>query len=377
MSGTSYVAAPRLQLLINGTAIPALSADVDSNNYYHADTFKASLLFTDPKVSGAGFGATFWGAQETGQNPIMVSVQIDPGTSGQANWTELLLGRIDHVEIDPITGIVDLTGRDRTADFLETKTFKAYKNQTSSQIAAALAAEHQMQTQITATTTLVDRYYTTDHDKLTLNDLSRVTTEWDLLTTLAQYEGFDVWVKGSTLYFQPPQPLTQSPLVINLAAGNPWVTANAVDVKFGRALTLARDIMVTVQSWNSKSKTKFSVTAKATGTKKGSAGIVAPAGQSTTQNYVFTRPNLTHEQAQALANQKLAELSRHERVITIDMPGDVTTQPRQGLQITGTGTDWDMAYYIDDIGRRIDARDGFKQTIVAKNQSPKDTTSVG
>jgi phage protein D len=212
---------------------------------------------------------------------------------------------------------------------------------------------------------------------MTLNDFTRVTTEWDLLTFLAQEEGFSVWVSGNTLNFQPVPPPTQNPVVITLSGGqDPWVTSNAATVRLRRALTLARDIQVTVQSWSSRTASAFKVTAKATGAKKASASATAGAGQTTTQNYVYTRPNLTHAQAQALANQKLAELSAHERVVTITMAGETSMTPRQGLQIMGTGTNFDLAYYITEINRHIDA-EGFGQTVTAKNSSPKDTSVVG
>ncbi len=277
----------------------------------------------------------------------------------------------------PATGELHLDGRDRTADFIEAKTFETFKNQTSSQVATTLAGRHGMQVQATATNTLVERYYSIDHDKTTLNDFARVTTEWDLLTFLAQEEGFDVFVVANTLYFQPSTPPNQNPITFSLdVQSRSWLIANGISFRFQRALTLARDIQVTVQTWSSKAKSGFKVIARATGAAKASAAQTAQHGAPTTQNYVFTRPNLTHDQAQNLANQKLAELSRHERIVNVEMPGDVTTQPRQGLRITGTGTDCDTTYYIEEVERRIDV-EGFTQTITAKNSSPKDTATLG
>ena len=42
---------------------------------------------------------------------------------------------------------------------------------------------------------------------------TRATTEWDLLATLAGWEGFDVWVSGTTLHFRPPDTLTPPPVL--------------------------------------------------------------------------------------------------------------------------------------------------------------------
>jgi phage protein D len=378
MSGTVPVQKPRLQLLINGVAIPALSAEVNSNNYYHADSFKATLLPDDPTLAGYGLGRQFWGADATGgtNSPVMVTVQVDPGLAPQPNWTTLIVGRVDSLSFDPIGGELEIEGRDRTADLIEYRTFQTFKNQTSSQIATTLAGMVGLTAQVTATTTPVERYYSADHDKITLGDFTHATTAWDLLTFLAQEEGFDAWVSGNTLYFQKSPPITQNPLVFDFSQTNRYWTANLCTISQKRALTLARDIQVTVQSWSSKAKSGFKVTAKATGVRASSAAATAKAGSTTTQNYVFTRPNLTKQQALAFAKQKLAELSLHERGISIEMPGDVTTIVRQGLQIIGTGTQFDITYYITEINRTIDA-DGFRQTVYAKNQSPKNTSTVG
>ena len=69
----------------------------------------------------------------------------------------------------------------------------------------------------------------------------------------------------------------------------------------------------------------------------------------------------------ALATQTLSDLSRHERVITVTMPGEVDLAPRSLVLLQGTGTDFDQTYAIDEITRRVSARDGFMQTVRAVN----------
>ena len=69
------------------------------------------------------------------------------------------------------------------------------------------------------------------------------------------------------------------------------------------------------------------------------------------------QPNLTPEDALKLAQRKLAELTRHERIIRITMPGELALTPRSMITLEGTGTEFDQAYYIDVIERRL-RRDG-------------------
>jgi phage protein D len=376
---TPAISAPRLQVLVNGVAIPALSAEVNSNNYYHADSFKFSVVTSDPRVINAGRGARFWGADTSGgsSSPVMVNIQVDAGASQQPNWVSLITGRVDNVDFDPVLNIVELDGRDNTALFIEARTFETYPNQTSSQVVTALAQAQGLTANVQATTTLIDRYYQTDHTKTALGNFARATTQWDLIVFLAEREGFNAWVSGNTLNFQPEAPPTQSPFMVTVDPNsNPWVSTNVETIKCKRSLNLARDIQVTVLTWNSRQKKSFKVTAKATGTKSASAGSSGTAAQSQTQNYVFTRPNLTHAQAQNWANQKLAQISQHERVVIVTMAGETNLTPRQGLQVQGTGTNWDIAYYISEISRTIDV-EGFHETVQAKNSSPKNTSSVG
>ncbi len=72
-----------------------------------------------------------------------------------------------------------------------------------------LAGRHGLGAEVQPTKTPVGRYWQLEHDRITLDQFSRATTEWDLLVGLAEREGFDVWVGRGTLYFQPPATTVQ------------------------------------------------------------------------------------------------------------------------------------------------------------------------
>ena len=80
---------------------------------------------------------------------------------------------------------------------------QSYVNQTASQIAGTIAVEHGLIPNITKTSRLVGQYYQRDHARTVLGLNSRVTTEWELLTTLAREEDFLVSVINGTLNFEP------------------------------------------------------------------------------------------------------------------------------------------------------------------------------
>lgn len=213
------------------------------------------------------------------------------------------------------------------------------------------------------TTTPVGRYYQSEHDRITLDQFNHATTEWDLLVFLARQEGFDVFVQGQTLCFQP---VTQvGDLAMSLRP------EDVIDLRLERSLTLARDIEVVVKSWNSRQNCAFIQRARAAGQNGTKRSNGSP------QRYVFVQPNLTPDDASKFAQRKLAELTRHERTIRISMPGELSLSPRSMIALEGTGTEFDQTYYVDVIERRLNQDSGLTQRILAKNTSPRTETTFG
>jgi hypothetical protein len=190
----SDLRAPRLRVIANGQVIAgAMEAEVVSNNYFAADRFSASVALGIDQWAEA----SFWASEPN----ILLDIQFS--LDGGASFTSLVQGAVDRVSLDPTFRLVYLDGRDLTASLIETPTQETFANRTSSEIASVLAARHNLTPRVSATSTPVGRYYQSEHDRTTLNQFSRTTTEWDLLVFLARHEGFDVFVQGQALYFQP------------------------------------------------------------------------------------------------------------------------------------------------------------------------------
>jgi phage protein D len=340
-----------LQLLANGQVVAcAIAAEVLSNNYYAADRFSATVgLRLDRRID-----ASFWASEVD----ILLEVRIS--LDGGSSYTSLIQGEVDNVAIDSTLGLVHLDGRDFTASLIEARTQETFANRTASEIASILAKRHDLTSYVSVTSTPVGRYYQSEHDRITLDQFSRATTEWDLLVFLAQHEGFDVFVAGQSLYFQPTT--LAGHLAVSLRP------EDVTDLRLERSLTLARDIEVVVKSWNSRQNSAFVQRARASCLGGGSGG------SDTAQYYVVVQPNLIPDDALKLAQRKLAELTRHERTVRIAMPGELALSPRSMISLGGTGTDFDQTYYIDVIERRFQPGGGFTQTILATNTSPRTVT---
>lgn len=377
---------PRCRVLCNGIAVPGVvNIEVVANSYYHGDTFNAEFALN----ASGGNTLEWWGSQNFGtqqsqtdaannvQVPLVLDFQVQSDT-GQT-WTSLIVGETDAVQIHPDTGSIQVQGHDLTQRFIATKTFENFPNQTFSQIATTLAARHGLTADITPTSTIVGRYYTAQHDRATLNAFSHATTEWDLLTSLAQRENFDVWVDAvgrgtniSTLHAHPKADPNADPYVVVCQTGpgiEPY--SNVINLQLERSMTLAKDVQVVVMSWHTRqSNGKGGVfPVKAFGI---SPGAKSPNSQSkntgpSVQRYVFQFPNMTQEDAQAKANQLLAQISAHERVISWHAPGDTTLTTRNMLRLEGTNSSWDGPYFIDTITRRVSMQNGFTMDVRAKN----------
>ena len=140
------------------------------------------------------------------------------------------------------------------------------------------------------------------------------------------------------------------------------------DLDLERSLTLAKDVVVIVRSWRSSEGKGFSRS--------------SPAGASTAkvqngkaQRYVVTRPNLTEDQAQKLADSMRDDITKHERNISFNCPGELDLSPRDVLRVSGVGG-WDQVYFVNTITRRLSFEGGFMQSVTAKNKNVESQGSV-
>ena len=337
-----------------------IAVDVTQNAHFAADTFRAEFATS---AMTPGYGPEYWSRSD--YDRLELAAWLD-GDAGLAR-SPLITGQVDEVEIDPTRRRLTLSGRDLSAALIDAKTSEKFQNLRPHEIARTLAARRGLDSDVTATKDSAGKFYEIDHAALT-----REQSEWDLLSYLAEREGFDLWVRGETLFFHPPAPESQSPYEIlwrDDPAGGPPV-ATCTGLTLSRSQTLARDVEVTVRSWNQASETSFSVTYRSV--KKGrSEPLTAPS-----QSYSYAVANLTREQALKYAQTMAVKITRHERVISCELPGDLELDARSVVRLAGTGTDFDQIYYPESVTRRIAFEEGFTMSLRAKNHSPRDTVLI-
>lgn len=336
----------------------ALSMTVQSNNVREPARFSCEAS-VEPQT-----GNTL-SAQATIEVEITATVQ--GGTP-----TTLIFGLVDSIEYTPIDGRMVLSGRDLSGLLVDAPTEQTYANLTSSEIVQQFVNQYSsygMQGNITATTKPVGRFYGIDYGFTLFGQFYRATTQWDLVLFLAQMEGFDVHMDGKTLYFGPPTAADQQ--VYELAMGfGPPVVSNAEFLRLTRSLTLAKDVQVTVLSWNSMLLRPIKRVVK-------SSNSNAPkGGYGPAQKYVFYKPDLTPDQALQYGYTKLNEITKLERVVETKIPGELKLTPASKVRLVGTQSTWDQDYFVQEIDRSISFQSGFSETLRLKNVSPANQSTV-
>ena len=321
---------PALQVLVAGVPIAGVvEVHVSSDSYMGADRFHLVAAMD-------ATGYDIWSSEN-------IEVNILLGIDGELQT--LITGVVDRIDVDVGNRLVVADGRDLTARFIEARTQETFENRTASEIVAALAERRGLMAQATPTLTLVGRNFDGDHAQTTLDQYSSTTTEWDLLARLADAEGFDIWVDGKTLNFAPPYPgLGQTVLT----------PQDCMELRLERLLPLAGDLQVVVKSWDSRAQETIVQ----------SAGGVS--GSASSRSYVLIRPNMSATDAARLATRTLTQMTQNSRVVTMELPGDVITRPRQSLVLNGTGTDFDGTYVVTSVERRLSFTHGFTQTLQAR-----------
>jgi phage protein D len=356
----SFASQPRGIVKVNGTPIVGWTGwSVTNTNNSTPDTFRCEFAGVILPIDRD----TQWFSQQKDMYvELFGGFPSNLKSFGATDLKSFIYGQVDHIDYDPDQDILSVEGRDLTRVFIDTKSTQKYPNLTSSQIITQLAKSHGLNAVVTATKTQTGKYYEIDHVNMTDE-----RTEWELMNYLAGAEGFLVFVRGQTVYFQPPTTIdTGTPYMLTKTITDiqgPPVT-NWESLKLSRALTVSRGINVIVRSWNSKQQKGFTAyyPNKQSGVKVG--------GSSAPQTYSRTFPNLTQDQAQKKAESLYQAIVQHEMRLQVEMPADTVLDTTSLIQLTGTGTDWDQTYYPDAITRNFDWNGGFDMSVMAKNHSP-------
>lgn len=360
---------PRIIVKINDKTIKKVEyIEYVENNFYLSDSFHVKLPLYGLKDEGIDI--EYMLSQPAILVEIFAGFPANPINYGAADLESLVLGGINNLGLNIFNnGLLEFDGFDLSKKLVDNKTTEKYPNHVASDIATLIAQKEGLTPVVTATDTPVGYYYTQDYVQLQTE-----VTEWDLLTYLAQKEGFQVFVRGKSLYFQP-RPLTSpNPYVLQATTleNGQIATLNGSGLKIGRNLNYARDVIVKVKSWNSRTG-RVTAEARATPNKKTVLAAAAqPIGEA--QTFEYTIRGLTKEQAIIQAQKILTDITQHERLLEVTLPGNNIIHKDTVITLKGVSESADQNYYPDTIIRRIGQ--GYQMEIRAKNHSPQSVVVI-
>lgn len=345
---------PRCRVLVDGSVVDGChSIELSTSNFGQAGSFFVRLA----SHAGQASPTTSWLNDDTVDVSIQLGFLPIGMPEGSLSWQEMMSGRVDRIRLDPIGGTMTLEGRDYAARLLDLPVTESFLNCTSSEVARRLAERCGLSVSGDPTTSIIGQYYQIEHARLALSRFSNFGTAWDLLSTLAQFEGFDLWVQGSILYFQSAASKDGDVRHIDFRPADQNSASPSLNISglsLERSLALSGGLPVSVSSWNSRQRKRVSA-------RSGSA----TAG-STAVSLNIVRPNLLPDTAKMLADGIFSQTSGHERTLTATMPGDLVLSPRDRLRLTGIGASWDGNYRVDSVDREMTLSSGFVQRFTAK-----------
>jgi phage protein D len=377
--GPSYTAPPRVRALINGIPLQAtVSASITTANHRTADRCSLVVcLGQDDSV----YPTSWWGTDAAKNAVIEVQIgaaQVTTWGTETVDWVSMFTGVADHIHLEMAPYTANLECRDLSSRLIDTKTREVFRNQKASDVAIMLAGRHGLTADVTPTSGASGAPWEAQHQRVTLDSTASTTTEWAVLERMAQEEGYDLWVDGTTLHFHPYVAATDATApVFQVIWQRPsqdyaFPRSNVNDLRLDRNFALAKDVKVTVKSWSGKKG-------------KGTPVSYPPNAAKDATEYTIIRGGKSPEEALKLAENTWRDIVQHELLATFSMPGDISADSngkplfhaRTLINISGTNTAWDTTFYVGHITRTISFDGGFFMDLEIKNQSPQGQLLVG
>lgn len=335
---------PRCWLLVNGAAIPCLSAEVTRKSKRSADTFSASMAIGTTQMFGMGLAD--WADYQPGDVSIIFATQ-----AGAGDQTVMITGTIDTPAINWDDMTVAVSGRDKSGPLTEKRRSQKFLNQKASDIASQIAQDHGLSASVVPTSDNAGKTYSSDTAHIVLN-----RSDFEIMSDLADGQGYRWYVDGTTLYFEPKEQDSDvySATWYPPGAVAPYGVASIYSLGTHRNMTAAKPHNLTVASWHHHDKKQYTSTATAGGV--GSEPVE-----------IDHHHNMRNQdQVNKLAASRLADAIRHDCNVTATGPGDLTVNARMKFQLSGTGTIYDQTYDIDSVAFQMGWDRFFEMTIEAK-----------
>ena len=269
---------------------------------------------------------------------------------------------VDKMGVDFDQREFTLSGRDAGAGMMDKQTNQKWLNQQPNQIVQQIAQSHGIQANVDSQSLDAGKMLSSDFDAISTRG-----SEWTYIQKLADHYGMVAYLTGGTLYFKNyNEKLPVFPIQYQAPSAQGFMNGNFIVLKASRNMQIARGAKVNVHSHNHRKKEVVSATASSN--QQGGTPLI----------YNHFIPMLNQDQAQTIANAKLAEIASHELTIDqLEIPGNEQLNSRMQIQLSGTNSLLDQTYDINDIEHRLLWEGGFRTGIKLRNKKQGGSSGSG
>jgi hypothetical protein len=244
---------------------------------------------------------------------------------------------------------------------------RSFVNQTASEIASLIAARHNLDARVTNTSTLIGSYRQGTYCNLVLNDHSQIVSEWDMLRTLADQEGFEFFTAGATLVFVSQEELTTNHVFLS--------RSDVIGLRFQRQCLIYDQPQFVVKSWNSWLAQMFDNTDGI----PPSASFQNEIGGSDPIEFSLIRPNLLPQDISQLSSNWLSKIAETALRMELTVPGNIGLKPYDIISLDGYLIGSHTNYLVREVRCHLSSTLGFVQLVNACPFSgdARSTTELG
>lgn len=335
--------------------ILVIDAEIQQQRYQSASSFQATLSITEIEQSGGSLSDF----TDSGDREITITGSNGEGFGG-GGGKPLIQGRIDTATVNWERAVVTIEGRDATGKLIDKNVDlqqDQFKNRSEQEVIQQLASSEGLSAQVDEAAQRAGRKHVKDEYDL----LTHSESKWNAICKLAERAGKVCYVQDGTLYVEDPRAGGQGGSIeVHYQRPSPGGPAQGEFIRLTTSVNhrVAGQVKVQVKSWHTRDKKEIK------GEKQGSSN---GGGGGQPVEYHYELPGLTQEQADRIAQKKLAEHTRHGKRLSLDIPGDVHADVRGTVNLSGTGTIFDDTYDIDSIRHIFDGpSSSYRMTVDAK-----------
>lgn len=344
---------PRGIVLINNIQVDFIDINIMTNGVYNSDMWRVNIPMDGLPTS---MNKKVLMESPDLQVKIYIGYPKNPENYNISDLNFIVQGNTDTVDPNWRQRTFELKGRDFSSLFINSLVDQSQYlnvNATAYDIVKKLVEEKGLKFNGVQTTTPIGNFF---YDAYFFQPTLK--TNWDLMSSLAEAENYDLYVYGDTVNFVPQSSLetynvqyTESP--------NP--ISNTISLAGRRQMSLYKTVTVNVISYNQATKSVNVGTA----TNPGQTSTVKLGHEPTI--YKISIPNLSPTQAQAKANSLLKKILINGIQINFESHGDLSIIKNNTINLSGTNTAADQKYYAFRIGHEFSKTDGLITTTFARN----------